>query len=155
MQVTTTLLLFIASTPALTSARGLPKAHELLPVEGALFRRATCDTTPSATSTSAQPVATVTASTPLDCQSQCQANARCKSFVFGTDSSGTVECLLYSVFASEIPTQDSSSLKAYDASCTGVPTVASTTSTNSGTSSDQSSSVAGQRRRSRRSSQRN
>lgn len=139
MQLTTTTLLCFAS--ALSSARGMPKAHEILPVEGALLRRATCDTVPSATSNSAQPVATVSAATPLDCQSQCQANTQCKSFVFGTDSTGNVECLLYSVAAAEIPPQDSNNLKAYDTGCTGVSNVAPTTSTNTGAGSGQRSGI--------------
>lgn len=119
---------------ALTTARGLPRANEMLDVDGGVFRRANCDTVPSAkkSRSSPRPVAAPVAATAADCQAQCAAIAQCQSFVFGANAAGPVvsttddeadlyECLLYAVAVSEIPKQADAELKAYDRACTDVP----------------------------------
>lgn len=117
---------------ALTTARGLPRANEMLDVDGGVFRRANCETIPSAKKSrnSPKPVAAPVAATAADCQAQCEANAQCQSFVFGAaspvvtttdDEDDLYECLLYGVAVSEIPKQTDADLKAYDKACTDVP----------------------------------
>lgn len=130
--ISATLILTIT---ALASAGRIPA--DILSTKRALLSRATCDTTPSATSGSVQPLSTVSASTAADCQTQCDSNSQCQSFVFGTAADGSIECLLYNVPASEVPVQ-SGDLKGYDKSCANVPTTAPSTSgtaSSTGTSS--------------------
>ncbi|OCL11099.1 hypothetical protein AOQ84DRAFT_201111 [Glonium stellatum] len=79
------------------------------------------------------------------CQSDCDANSSCQSFVFGMVDN-TIKCLLYACAASAIPTQTSTNLIAYDKACASVPTVTPTASnptganTGANTSSNQGSS---------------
>lgn len=132
----------ILAGAALAAARGLPRANEMLDVDGGVLRRANCETYPSArrTPSSPQPVGAPAAATAAECQARCAAAASaaaaegaegegCQSFVFGAtggagDGGGGedgVECLLYGVAVSEIPEQTYDDLKAYDRACTQVP----------------------------------
>lgn len=127
----TALLLAAAAAAPLATARGLPRANEMLDVDGGVFRRANCETTPSAPKGPAapKPVGAPAAATAAECQARCAADAACQSFVFGVTAGGGggeedddgVECLLYGVAVSEIPTQLDVDLRAYDKACTGVP----------------------------------
>lgn len=153
MQFTTTaltlLLTNLAALAPTTSAGRIPSRadHVATTVNGlgAFQKRAatTCDTTPTATTGSAAPVATVSAATAADCQAQCDGNAQCQSFAFGTvDDGASTQCLLYSVAAAQIPPSqdDGADLKAYDKSCTGVSDTAPTTTADTTTGADNSGS---------------
>ena len=59
------------------------------------------------------------------CQSDCDANSSCLSFLFGMVDND-IKCLLYPCAASAIPTQSSANLIAYDKACASVPTVTPT-----------------------------
>src|SRR6266568_292788 len=59
------------------------------------------------------------------CQSDCDANSSCLSFLFGMVDN-TIECKLYACAASEIPPPPSTNLIAYDKACAAVPTVTPT-----------------------------
>lgn len=153
MQFTTTMTLLLTSLAAIpTSAGRIPRRDDNLAIDGFharaleifkhVSKRATCNTTPSATTGTAAPVATVSAATAADCQAQCDSNAQCQSFAFGTiDSAGTTtQCLLYSVDASQIPS-NSGDLKAYDKTCTGVSDVAPSTTSGGSSGSDTGSNT--------------
>lgn len=127
----TSIALLLAGA-ALTTARGLPRANEMLDVDGGVLRIANCETIPSQPrkARAPKPIASPLASTAADCQARCAAaGSECRSFVFGrTDAKNDddeeeedVECLLYAVAVSEIPKQADEALKAYDKACTGVP----------------------------------
>ncbi|WYZ45662.1 hypothetical protein EsH8_VIII_000978 [Colletotrichum jinshuiense] len=102
---------------------------------GPLFLRAdVCNTAPSASgSANVTPRSQPAAATADACQKLCAADSGCQSFVFGLPASGTTpQCLLYSVPASQVPTQSNTNLKVFDKACSGVPTTAPT-QTNTGT----------------------
>lgn len=134
MRFTSPIALVLAGA-TLAATRGLPRANEMLDVDGGVLRRANCETIPSAAKTrsSPQPVGAPAAATAAECQARCAAaGATCQSFVFGAtagagdgddddDGEDGVECLLYGVSVSEIPTQADDDLKAYDKACTQVP----------------------------------
>jgi hypothetical protein len=91
-----------------------------------LFSRATCGTSPAGTG-SATPISQPTnIQTAQACQTLCTANTDCQSFVFGMVDT-TIKCLLFSSPASQVPSQGSTNLIAFDKACTSVPTVKPTT----------------------------
>ena len=59
------------------------------------------------------------------CQSSCDANSACLSFLFGMVDNN-IECMLYACTASNIPPPPSTNLIAYDKACASVPTVTPT-----------------------------
>lgn len=126
MHISTVALLLTGA--ALTTARGLPRANELLGVDGGVFRRANCDVVPAAKNYGrgvAKPITTLAGSavadSATDCQAHCEGDPECRSFLFGTDLERSVACLLFAVPVSEIPKQRKGvDLKAYDRSCTEV-----------------------------------
>ena len=59
------------------------------------------------------------------CQSDCDANSACLSFLFGLVDNN-IKCLLYACAASAIPPPSSPDLIAYDKACPSVPTVTPT-----------------------------
>ena len=69
------------------------------------------------------------------CQTDCDANSSCLSFLFGMVDSD-IQCLLYACAASAIPPPSSPDLIAYDKACTSVPTVTPTTQNPTGVNTD-------------------
>ena len=69
------------------------------------------------------------------CQTACDANSSCLSFLFGMVDSD-IKCLLYACAASAIPPPSSPDLIAYDKACTSVPTVTPTTQNPTGVNTD-------------------
>ena len=59
------------------------------------------------------------------CQSDCDANGACLSFLFGMVDNN-IKCMLYACAASNIPPPSSTDLIAYDKACASVPTVTPT-----------------------------
>ena len=59
------------------------------------------------------------------CQSDCDANSACLSFLFGMVDNN-IKCTLYACTASDIPPPPSTNLIAYDKACASVPTVTPT-----------------------------
>ena len=101
--------------------------------------RDTCGSAPSGSGSQtplAQPTGIATASA---CQSQCEANASCLSFVFGMVNN-VDECMLYSVVAASVPSQSSANLIVYDKACTSVPDIVPTTSSPTGAATGSSTS---------------
>lgn len=97
-----------------------------------MVRANTCGSAPSASNTNNQPISQPSGiQTTADCQAQCNANSSCKSFVFGFVDNA-IQCKLFSSAASEIPTQSSSNLVAYDKACSDVPSVVPTSSNPTG-----------------------
>jgi hypothetical protein len=93
--------------------------------------RDTCGAAPTSTTKQTvleQPSGITTAQ---QCQAKCDANASCKSFVFGMVNNAD-QCMLYSVAAASVPTQTSSNLVVYDKACASVPTQTPTASNPTG-----------------------
>ncbi|KAF2466228.1 uncharacterized protein BDR25DRAFT_317651 [Lindgomyces ingoldianus] len=125
MQTFTTL---VATFAALSGVSGSPLTH--------LFARDTCGSAPTASGSQTpiqQPTDIKTASA---CQSACNANGQCQSFVFGMVDN-TIKCMLFSVPASQVPAQSSQNLVAFDKACTSVPAVAPTSSNPTGANTGQ------------------
>lgn len=107
-----------------------------------LIARDTCGSAPSG-SGSNSPIASPTGiQTASACEAQCSANSACESFVFGMVD-GTIECMLYSVAASAVPSQGSSDLVVYDKACTSIPAVTPTTSNPTGAATSTSNTGTG------------
>ncbi|KKY35544.1 hypothetical protein UCDDA912_g04505 [Diaporthe ampelina] len=71
-----------------------------------LLARDSCNVTPSA-SGSQTPISEPSVTTAELCKEECEANTSCKSFVFGLPEGATSPtCKLYSVSASQVPTQE-------------------------------------------------
>lgn len=101
-----------------------------------LSARNTCGSAPTASSSQTpiqQPADIETASA---CQSACNTNNQCQSFVFGMVDN-TIKCMLYSVPASQVPKQSSQNLVAYDKACSSVPAVTPTSSNPTGANTSQ------------------
>jgi hypothetical protein len=87
--------------------------------------RSTCGSAPSASGSQTplqQPSGITTAA---QCQTQCEANNSCQSFVFGLDNNAD-QCILYSVAAAQVPQQSGTNFVVYDKACTSVPAVVPT-----------------------------
>ena len=69
------------------------------------------------------------------CQSDCDANSACLSFLFGLVDNN-IKCLLYACAASAIPPPSSPDLIAYDKACPSVPTVTPTPQNPTGVSTE-------------------
>ncbi|KAF8846922.1 hypothetical protein BDZ45DRAFT_682211 [Acephala macrosclerotiorum] len=102
-------------------------------------KRSACGTTPTGTSSQAPLSTPAGITTAADCQSQCDANSACESFVFGMVNNAD-ECILYPMAAASIPTQTSTNLVAYDKACASVPTQTPTASNPTGANTGSSSS---------------
>lgn len=116
-----------ASVPAVVPTAANPTGANI----GKLAARDTCGAASAGTGSQtplAQPSGITTAEL---CQGQCDANASCKSFLFGMVNN-VDQCMLYSVAASAVPAQSSINLVAYDKACTSVPAVVPTASNPTG-----------------------
>jgi hypothetical protein len=94
-----------------------------------LVARDMCNTSPTAaTNANVQAISSPSVTTASACQAACNANAACKSFVFGLPAAnavGSPVCELFNVAASQVPSQGTS-LNVFDKACTSVPTAAPT-----------------------------
>lgn len=105
-----------------------------------VLKRDMCNTTPTAsTSANVQAIATPSVTTAELCQQQCDANSACQSFVFGLASgASTPTCSLFSVPASQVPSQGTN-IMVFDKACTSVPTTVPTASNPVGASTSSGS----------------
>ncbi|ORY61745.1 uncharacterized protein BCR38DRAFT_487483 [Pseudomassariella vexata] len=111
MQFTTSTIALVAALMA-SHASGMPTTL--------MARADTCGATPSASS-SQTPLSSPTASTADACQALCEADANCKSFVFGLPPNADAPtCELFSVAAAQVPAQ-ATNLVVYDVGCGSVP----------------------------------
>jgi hypothetical protein len=120
----------VATFATLGAVSGSPITH-LLP-------RDTCGSTPTASGSQAPIQQSTDMKTASACQTACNADGQCQSFVFGMVDN-TIKCILFSVPASQVPAQSSQNLVAFDKACTSVPTVTPTSSNPTGASSGQGS----------------
>lgn len=108
-----------------------------------VLRDNTCGAAPAGSNTNNQPIAQPSGVQTSDaCQTQCEANASCKSFCFGLVDNA-IQCKLFSVAASVVPTQSSPNLVVYDKACPSVPSVVPTTSNPTGKKQDNSQTQIG------------
>ncbi|KAF2180131.1 hypothetical protein K469DRAFT_593440 [Zopfia rhizophila CBS 207.26] len=99
-----------------------------------LIARDVCGTAPSASGSQNAIEQPANIQTAAACQSACDANTSCKSFLFGmVDNS--IKCMLFSVAANAIPKQSSANLIAYDKACGSVPVVTPTAQNPTGVNS--------------------
>lgn len=110
-----------------------------------LMVRDSCNIAPSATGTQT-PLSAPSVTTAELCKEACEANASCKSFVFGLPADATAPtCKLYSVPAAQVPTQGTN-LNVWDVACADsqVPTTAPTQANPQGQVSTGSTGSTGQ-----------
>lgn len=127
----TRIIIFAAGLISLTSAAAVP-----------LQVRTTCGSVPNGSGVQAplsQPGGITTAQ---GCQASCESNNSCKSFLFGM-ADNNIQCMLFSVPAAQVPSQNSPNLEAFDKACTGVPDVVPTASNPQGTTTGSSPGTGG------------
>lgn len=128
MQTFTTLLATLATLNTISAS----------PIN--LFTRATCGSAPAGSGSQnplSQPSGIQTAQA---CQTSCNSNTQCQSFVFGMVDN-TIKCMLFSVAASQVPSQGSANLVAFDKACTSVPAVKPTTANPTGANTGSNSNT--------------
>ncbi len=89
-----------------------------------------CGSAPSASGTQ-NPISQPSANTAAACQTMCDANTACQSFVFGM-ANNAVQCRLFSVPAASVPPQ-ATNLMVFDKACPSVPAVTPTAANPTGT----------------------
>lgn len=111
---------FIAAFAAITVVSGSP-----------IIARDTCGAAPAGSGSQTPLEQPTNCQTAQACQSACNSNGQCQSFLFGMVDNA-IKCMLFSVPAAQVPKQSSQNLVVYDKACGSVPAVTPTASNPTG-----------------------